>query len=177
MKYSKTYLQNVERFYKQRERMSKLQQAYETHTQRYYAKSKRHNLLSNQYDQFNSINPLKLKPSQLNKLLRDNARTIRELGFNSKMSGDMAEASVLTELNNEAYSVVDFGDSEGDEYDLEYVYNEQDRVFGEILTNSLKELRLTPYQLDKVLSRSILPDYIIDDVRSEILEYWSKLRK
>lgn len=157
--------------------MSKLQQAYETHTQRYYAKSKRHNLLSNQYEQFNNINPLKLSPSSLNKLLKDNARTIRELGFNSKMSGDMAEASVLIELNNEAYSVVDFGDSEGDEYDLEYLQSEQDRVFGEMIVNSLKELRLTPYQLDKVLSRSILPDYIIDDVRSELLGYYKKLRK
>lgn len=177
MKYSKTYLKNVERFYKQRERMSKLQQAYETHTQRYYAKSKRHNLLSNQYDQFNNINPLNLKPSQLNKLLNENARVIRELGFNSTMTGDLAEASVLTELNNEAYSVIDFGDSEGDEYDLDVVYNEQDRVFGEILTNSLKELRLTPYQLDKVLSRSILPDYVLDNVRNELLTYWKNLRK
>lgn len=177
MKYSSTFLKNIERFYKQRDRMNKIQQAYETHTQRYYAKSKRHNLLSNQYDAFNTINPLELSSSQLNKLLKDNAKVIKELGFNSSMAGDMAEASVLVELNNESYLVVDFGDSEGEEYDAEYVYMEQDRVFGEMLLNSLKELRLTPYQLDRVLGRSLLPDYIVEEVRDELLEYYRKLRK
>ena len=175
--YSSTFIKNVERFNKQRARMEKIQQAYDTHTQRYYGKAKRHNLLSNQYDTYKNINPLKLKPNQLNKLLKDNARAIRELGFNSKMSGDMAEASVLTELNNEAYTVIDFADSEGAEYDSDYASSEQDRIFAEILTNSLRELRLTRYQLDKVLSRSILPDYIIEDVKEELLEYWKKLRK
>lgn len=177
MKYSKTYLKNVERFYKQKERMSKIQTAYDTHTQRYYAKSKRHNLLSNQYEQFNNINPLSLKPSQLNQLLRDNAKAIRELGFNSSMTGDLAEASVLVELNNEAYTVVDFSDSEDSFYDAEYLSSEQDRVFGEILRDSLLELRLTPYQLEKVLSRSILPDYIVDMVKDAVLNHYKKLRK
>lgn len=175
--YSNTFIKNVERFNKQKARMAKIQQAYDTHTQRYYGKAKRHNLLSNQYDTYKNINPLSLKPNQLNKLLKDNAKAIRELGFNSKMSGDMAEASVLTELNNEAYTVIDFADSEGAEYDSDYVSNEQNRIFGEILTNSLKELRLTRYQLDKVLDRSILPDYIKEDVKEELLEYWAKLRK
>lgn len=177
MRYSSTFIKNVERFNKQRARMEKIQQAYETHTQRYYGKAKRHNLLSNQYDQYRSINPLKLKPNQLNKLLRENARAIRELGFNSRLEGDLAEASVLTELNNEAYQVIDFMDSEGEEYDADFASSEQDRVFGEMLANSLKELRLTRYQLDKVLDRSILPDYVKEDVKSEVIEHYKKLRK
>lgn len=174
--YSNTFIRNVERFNKQKARMEKLQMAYEAHNQRYYAKAKRHNLLSNQYDIYKNINPFDLKPNQLNNLLRENARAIRELGFNSNMTGDLAEASVLVELNNEAYSVVDFP-SEGEEYDMDYLISEEVRVFSEILINSLKELRLTRYQLDKVLSRSILPDYAIDNVREELLEYWKKLRK
>lgn len=177
MKYSKTYLKNVERFYKQQTRLNKLKTAYDTHTSKYYAKAKRHNLLSNQYEQFNNINPLSLLPSKLNKLLSDNARAIRQLGFNSSMSGDLAEASILVELNNEAYQVVDFSDSEGDEYDLDYIWNEQKRVFGEMLFDSLKELRLTPYQIERVLNRSILDDYIIDDVETSLLNYYKKLRK
>lgn len=175
--YSETFIKNVERFNKQRQRMEKIQRAYNVHTQQYYGKSKRRNLLSNQYDTYKNINPLSLKPSQLNQLLKDNARVIRELGFNSSLSGDLAEASVLTELNNESFSVVDFGDSEGYEYDKDYAMREQERVFSEILYNSLKELRLSRYQLDKVLSRSILSDYTIQEVKNNLLEYWRRLRK
>lgn len=175
--YSNTFIKNVERFNKQRTRMEKIQRAYDTHTQRYYAKSKRRNLLSNQYDMYKNINPLDLTPNQLNTLLRENARAIRQLGFNSDMNGDLAEASVLVELNNEAYVVVDFGDSEGTEYDSDYLSNEQNRIFSELLINSLKELRLTRYQLDKVLNRSILPNHVIDEVKEELLDYWKKLRK
>lgn len=176
-KYSQTFINNIERFNKQKLRMDKLQRAYNIHNQRYYAKAKRHNLLSNQYEIYNRINPFDLTHKQLNNLLKDNARAIKQLGFNSKMSGDLAEASVLTELNNEAFNVSDFSDSEGSEYDGQYLTFEQERLFGEILATSLKELRLTRYQLDKVLDRSILPDYIKKDVREELLEYWKKLRK
>lgn len=177
--YSTTFIRNIERFNKQRARMEKLQMAYDAHNQRYYAKAKRQNLLSNQYDIYKNINPFDLKPNELNKLLRDNARVIRELGFNSNMKGDLAEASVLVELNNEAYNVVDFGKSEGTEYDfdLAYLIAEEDRVFGEILTNSLKELRLTRYQLDKVLKRSFLPQHVLEDVKWELLYFWKILRK
>ena len=93
------------------------------------------------------------------------------------MKGDLAEASVLVELNNESYITTDWGDSEGEEYDREYLQNEQDRVFGEILANSLKGLRLTNAQLDRVLNRSVLPDYVIEDVRDELVSYFKKLRK
>lgn len=176
MKYSKTYLKNVERFERQRERMRKIQTAYDTYSKSYYGKSKRHNLLSNQYEALNR-NPLSLTPSALNKILRDNARAIRELGFNSRMSGDLAEASVLTELNNESFSVVDFSESEADEYDLDFIQSEQERVFGDMLFESLKNLRLTHYQLDRVLSRSILPDYITGEVKDKLLDFWKKLRR
>lgn len=176
-KYTSTYVSNVNRFNKQKARMESLERAYSVHNQRYYGKAKRHNLLSNQYEVYKNINPLDLSPGELNRVLKENARAIKELGFNSSMKGDLAEASVLVELNNESYITVDWGDSEGEEYDREYLQNEQDRVFGEILTNSLKSLRLTRYQLDRVLNRSVLPDYVIEDVREELLSYYKKLRK
>lgn len=175
-KYTPTYLKNIDRFYKQKSKMESLERAYNVHNQRYYGKAKRHNLLSNQYEVYKNIEPGKLSPSELNRVLKENARVIRELGFNS-MSGDLAEASVLVELNNESYITTDWGDSEGEEYDREYLQNEQDRVFGEILANSLKGLRLTPYQLDRALSRSVLPDYVVEDVREELVSYFKKLRK
>ena len=175
-KYTPTYLKNIDRFYKQKSKMESLERAYNVHNQRYYGKAKRHNLLNNQYEVYKNIEPGKLSPSELNRVIKENARVIRELGFNS-MSGDLAEASVLVELNNESYITTDWGDSEGEEYDREYLQNEQDRVFGEILTNSLKGLRLTTYQLDRALSRSVLPDYVLEDVREELVSYFKKLRK
>ena len=175
-KYTPTYFKNVDRFYKQKSKMESLERAYNVHNQRYYGKAKRHNLLNNQYEVYKNIDPGRLSPSELNRVLKENARVIRELGFNS-MSGDLAEASVLVELNNESYITTDWGDSEGEEYDREYLQNEQDRVFGEILTNSLKGLRLTTYQLDRALSRSVLPDYVLEDVREELVSYFKKLRK
>ena len=175
-KYTPTYFKNVDRFYKQKSKMESLERAYNVHNQRYYGKSKRHNLLNNQYEVYKNIDPGRLSPSELNRVLKENARVIREWGFNS-MSGDLAEASVLAELNNESYFTTDWGDSEGEEYDREYLQNEQDRVFGEILTNSLKGLRLTKYQLDRALSRSVLPDYVLEDVREELVSYFKKLRK
>lgn len=175
-KYTPTYLKNIDRFYKQKSKMESLERAYNVHNQRYYGKAKRHNLLNNQYEVYKNIEPGKLSPTELNRVIKENARVIRELGFNS-MSGDLAEASVLVELNNESYITTDWGDSEGEEYDREYLQNEQDRVFGEILTNSLKGLRLTTYQLDRALSRSVLPDYVLEDVREELVSYFKKLRK
>lgn len=176
-KYTNTYVNNVKRFRKQKTRMESLERAYNVHNQRYYGKAKRHNLLSNQYEVYKNIDPLDLSPGELNRILKENAKAIKELGFNSSMKGDLAEASVLVELNNESYITTDWGDSEGEEYDREYLQNEQDRVFGEILTNSLKGLRLTKYQLDRVLQRSVLPDYVVEDVREELLSYYKKLRK
>ena len=175
-KYTPTYFKNVDRFYKQKSKMESLERAYNVHNQRYYGKSKRHNLLSNQYEVYKNIDPGRLSPSELNRVLKENAKVIKELGFTS-MSGDLAEASVLVELNNESYITTDWGDSEGEEYDREYLQNEQDRVFGEILANSLKGLRLTKYQLDRALSRSVLPDYVLEDVREELISYFKKLRK
>ena len=175
-KYTPTYLKNIDRFYKQKSKMESLERAYNVHNQRYYGKAKRHNLLNNQYEVYKNIEPGKLSPTELNRVIKENARVIRELGFNS-MSGDLAEASVLVELNNESYITTDWGDSEGEEYDREYLQNEQDRVFGEILANSLKGLRLTKYQLDRALSRSVLPDYVLEYVREELLSYFKKLRK
>ena len=175
-KYTETYFKNVKRFQKQKSKMESLERAYNVHNQRYYGKAKRHNLLNNQYEVYKNIDPYDLSPTELNRVLKENARVIRELGFNS-MSGDLAEASVLVELNNESYITTDWGDSEGEEYDREYLQNEQDRVFGEILANSLKGLRLTQYQLDRALSRSVLPDYVIEDVREELISYFKKLRK
>ena len=175
-KYTETYFKNVKRFQKQKSKMESLERAYNVHNQRYYGKAKRHNLLNNQYEVYKNIDPYDLSPTELNRVLKENARVIRELGFNS-MSGDLAEASVLVELNNESYITTDWGDSEGEEYDREYLQNEQDRVFGEILANSLKGLRLTKYQLDRALSRSVLPDYVLEDVREELVSYFKKLRK
>ena len=175
-KYTETYFKNVKRFQKQKSKMESLERAYNVHNQRYYGKAKRHNLLSNQYEVYKNIDPYDLSPAELNRVLKENARAIKELGFTS-MKGDLAEASVLVELNNESYITTDWGDSEGEEYDREYLQNEQDRVFGEILTNSLKGLRLTKYQLDRALSRSVLPDYVLEDVREELLSYFKKLRK
>lgn len=176
-KLSNTYFENVQRFKKQKSRMEHLERAYNVHNQRYYGKAKRHNLLSNQYEVYKNIDPYDLSPGELNRMLKENAKAIKELGFNSSMKGDLAEASVLVELNNESYITTDWGDSEGEEYDREYLQNEQDRVFGEILANSLKGLRLTKYQLDRALSRSVLPDYVLEDVREELLSYFKKLRK
>ena len=175
-KFTPTYLKNIQRFKKQKSKMEHLERAYNIHNQRYYGKAKRHNLLSNQYEVYKNIDPYDLSSSELNRVIKENARAIRELGFNS-MSGDLAEASVLVELNNESYITTDWGDSEGEEYDREYLQNEQDRVFGEILANSLKGLRLTKYQLDRALSRSVLPDYVLEDVREELVSYFKKLRK
>lgn len=175
-KYTDTYLKNVQRFKKQKIKMESLERAYDVHNQRYYGKAKRHNLLSNQYQVYKNIDPTDLSPSELNRMLKENAKAIKELGF-TRMKGDTAEASVLVELNNESYITTDWGDSEGEEYDREYLQNEQDRVFGEILTNSLKGLRLTKSQLDRVLSRSVLPDYVLEDVREELTSYFKKLRK
>ena len=175
-KYTETYFKNVKRFQKQKSKMESLERAYNVHNQRYYGKAKRHNLLNNQYEVYKNIDPYDLSPTELNRVLKENARVIKELGFTS-MSGDLAEASVLVELNNESYITTDWGDSEGEEYDREYLQNEQDRVFGEILANSLKGLRLTTYQLDRALSRSVLPDYVLEDVREELLSYFKKLRK
>lgn len=175
-KFTPTYLKNIQRFKKQKSKMEHLERAYNIHNQRYYGKAKRHNLLSNQYEVYKNIDPYDLSSSELNRVIKENARAIRELGFNS-MSGDLAEASVLVELNNESYITTDWGDSEGEEYDREYLQNEQDRVFGEILANSLKGLRLTQYQLDRALSRSVLPDYVLEDVREELVSYFKKLRK
>ena len=174
---SDTYFKNVKRFREQKSRMERLERAYDVHNQRYYGKAKRHNLLSNQYEVYKNIDPYDLSPSELNRVLKENAKAIKELGFNSSMKGDLAEASVLVELNNESYITTEWGDSEGEEYDREYLQNEQDRVFGEILANSLKGLRLTTYQLDRVLNRSVLPDYVIEDVREELISYFKKLRK
>ena len=175
-KFTDTYMKNVQRFKQQKIKMESLERAYSVHNQRYYGKAKRHNLLSNQYEVYKNIDPYDLSPSELNRVLKENARAIKELGFTS-MKGDLPEASVLVELNNESYITTDWGDSEGEEYDREYLQNEQDRVFGEILANSLKGLRLTKYQLDRVLSRSVLPDYVIEDVRDELVSYFKKLRK
>lgn len=175
-KFTDTYMKNVQRFKQQKIKMESLERAYSVHNQRYYGKAKRHNLLSNQYEVYKNIDPYDLSPSELNRVLKENTRAIKELGFTS-MKGDLAEASVLVELNNESYITTDWGDSEGEEYDREYLQNEQDRVFGEILANSLKGLRLTKYQLDRVLSRSVLPDYVIEDVRDELVSYFKKLRK
>ena len=175
-KFTDTYLKNIQRFKKQKSKMERLELAYNVHNQRYYGKAKRHNLLSNQYEVYKNIDPYELSPTELNRVLKENARAIKELGF-SRMAGDLAEASVLVELNNESYITTDWGDSEGEEYDREYLQNEQDRVFGEILANSLKSLRLTTAQLDRLLNRSVLPDYVIEDVREELISYWKKLRK
>lgn len=176
-KFTDTYLKNIQRFKKQKSRMESLERAYDVHNQRYYGKAKRHNLLNNQYEVYKNIDPYDLTPGELNRVLKENSKAIKELGFNSSMKGDLAEASVLVELNNESYITTEWGDSEGEEYDREYLQNEQDRVFGEILANSLKSLRLTKYQLDRILNRSVLPDYVIEDVREEVLSYYKKLRK
>ena len=122
--------------------MESLERAYSVHNQRYYGKAKRHNLLSNQYEVYKNINPLELSSSELSRVLKENAKAIKELGFNSSMKGDLAEASVLVELNNESYITTDWGDSEGEEYDREYLQNEQDRVFGEILAAFLRSALL-----------------------------------
>lgn len=176
MKFSKTFLKNVERFKKQQARFKKIESAYNTYSTKYYAKSKRQNLLSNQNEILN-VDPYSLSPKELNKRLTENASIIRQLGFNSKMSGDTAEASVLVELNNEAYDVTNWAESEQAgmfEYDLlEY----QQEIFGQMLFDNLKNLRLTNYQLKQVLSRSILPDYILEEIESQLKDYWSKLRK
>lgn len=175
--YSQTYIKNVERFHKQAHRMSRLSLIYDTYNRTYYARGKRRNLLVNQFNIYKNINPLELSNSELSKVLTANAKAIRSLGFNSSMKGDLAEAAVLTELNNEAYRVVDFAESESEEYDAEYLSNEQDRVFGDMLYNNLKELRLTKYQLDQALKRSILPEETIKEVRAKVIKYWEKLRK
>ena len=105
--------------------MESLERAYNVHNQRYYGKAKRHNLLNNQYEVYKNIDPYDLSPAELNRVIKENARAIKELGFTS-MRGDLAEASVLVELNNESYITTDWGDSEGEEYDREYLQNEQD---------------------------------------------------
>lgn len=174
-KFSETYINNIQRFNKQLDKLGRLQTLYNTHNKSYYGKSKRQNLLSNQYEIYKNVNPFDLKPGELNRVLRENAQAIRRLGYN-KMTGDLAEAAVLTELNNESYNSIDFADSEGD-YDRDFASLEQDRIFGEILANSLRELRLSKRQLDIVLNRSVLPEHIKADVRDDLLNYWKKLRK
>lgn len=176
-KLSTTFIKNVYRFHKQRDKLEALERAYNTHSSKYYAKAKRQNLLSNQYAVYKNIDPFKLKPTELNNILKANARAIRELGFSGDISGDLAEASVLTELNNEAYRVSTWADSEEETVDRLYLELEQDRVFGEMLYKSLRELRLKPHQLDKLLSRSILPEGIKAEVKVSLIDYWKKLRK
>lgn len=172
-KFSKTFLKNVERFEKQKSRMQSLEIAYQSHTTHYYAKNKRHNLLGNEFEKIKSINPYKLTPKELNKILKDNVNATRQLGFTSSMSGDYAEALVLVALNNEAYDVVDWIYDD----DYEYWYNMQDDVMGQYLFDSLKSLRLTSYQLSRVLEKSNLPDDVVEDVKISLENYWKKLRK
>lgn len=172
-KFSETFLKKVERFEKQRARMQKLEQAYNMHAQNYYGKNKRHNLLGNEFNKFNSINPYKLTSGQLDKILKDNVKATRTLGFTSSMEGDYAEALVLVALNNEAYDVVDWIYEDNTEYFLDL----QENVMGQFLFDSLKTLRLTPYQLNRVLDLSNLPDDVVEDVKQSLLNYWKKLRK
>ena len=172
-KFSKTFLKNVERFEKQKARMQALETAYLTHTNKYYAKNKRHNLLGNEFEKIKSINPYKLTPKQLNKVLKDNVKATRSLGFTSSMSGDYAEGLVLVALNNEAYDVVDWIYED----DYEYWLDTQQDVMGQYLFDSLKSLRLTKYQLNRILEQSNLPDDIVEEVKNSLINYWKKLRK
>ena len=172
-KFSKTFLKNVERFEKQKARMQALETAYETHTNQYYAKNKRHNLLGNEFEKLKSINPYKLTPKELNKVLRDNVRATRTIGMTSSMSGDYAEGLVLVALNNEAYDVVDWIYED----DYEYWLDKQADVMGQYLFDSLKSLRLTKYQLNRILEQSNLPDDVVEEVKNSLINYWGKLRK
>ncbi len=175
--YSKSFLADVERFNKQRARMAKIENAYKSHSDQYYARNKRRNLLANSYDRTKNINPLSLTPSQLRNQIKENAAVIKELGVNSAMSGDLAEALVLVELNNEAYENVNFADSETEEIEDWELKIEQDRVFSQMLFDNLKGLRLTPYQFKKALDRSILPWDAKAELVSDYKEYKSKQRK
>ena len=56
-KFTDTYLNNIQRFKKQKAKMGSLELAYNIHNQRYYGKAKRHNLLSNQYEVYKNIDP------------------------------------------------------------------------------------------------------------------------
>lgn len=171
--FSQTFLKNVERFEKQKIRMQALETAYNTHADKYYAKNKRHNLLGNEFEKIKSINPYKLTPAELNKVLKDNVKATRAIGMTSSMSGDYAEALTLTALNNEAYEVTDWLYND----DYEYWLDKQADVMGEYLFDSLKSLRLTRYQLNRVLEKSNLPENVVDDVKNSLINYWGKLRK
>ena len=172
-KFSKTFLKNVERFEKQKARMQALETAYETHTNQYYAKNKRHNLLGNEFEKLKSINPYKLTPKELNKVLRDNVKATRQLGFTSSMSGDYAEGLVLVALNNEAYDIVDWIYED----DYEYWLDKQADVMGQYLFDSLKSLRLTKYQLNRVLEQSNLPEDIVEEVVGSISDEYDRTER
>lgn len=174
-KITETYLKDVERFKKQQARFEKITTAYNTYSKNYYGKAKRQNLLHNE-ERILKTDPYSLSHKELKQRLKENASTIRELGFNSKMSGDIASASVLVELNNEAYDSVNWLDSEGVDTSYELLEKQQ-QVMAEYLIDSLLNLRLTDYQLDRVLERSILPDEEILFVKIVLKDYWKGKRK
>lgn len=177
-KFSKSFLKDVERFEKQQRTMRQLETAYETYAPKYYAKDKRHNLLGNQFQQSKQINPYQLRPQQLRNIIKSNVQAIRRLGFTSQMSGDYAEALVLVSLNNEAYDVVDWYGSSPNAFDSEYeAMDAQEDVFGQMLYDSLRNLRLTNYQLNRVLGQSNLPEHIKEDIKDSLQNYWKSLRK
>ena len=176
--FSETHLNKIRRFQKQQETMSRIESYYKTHTLRYYAKTKRHDILGNSFNVFKGLNPYELTPTNLNKVLKTNAQTLRSLGLNTKITGDYAEAMVLTILNNDAYSVINWWDNSPDEFESEYeALERQENVMGQILYNDLRNLRLTDYQLNRVLEASELPEDVKEEVKQSLINYWKKLRK
>ena len=175
---SDSYINNIARFHKQQKIMNQLESSYNRIAPSYYAKSKRHNLLTNQFETMRNTNPLDLKPMELRKMLSSNTRAIRSIGFTSQMSGDYIDALVLVALNNEAYDVVDWYGGSPNAFDSEWeALDKQDEVFGEMLYDGMKELRLTRYQIDRALGKSNLPEHIKQDVKVSLLNYYKKLRK
>ena len=170
--YSKTFLKNVERFKSQKEKLNKLERVYKSYADKYYGKNKRQDLLGNQFDIVNKIDPYKLTNKALNSVVKSNVQGIKSIGINSSMKGDYANAMVLVHLNNESINAVLW---EYDGVDQEILNVQKNSIMGDILLTSLKTLRLTEYQIKVALSRSILPNSLLDMIQLELRDYSKKL--
>lgn len=175
--FSYSFMKEVERFNKQKRTLAQLETAYDTFTDKYYARNKRRNLLGNQFDIVKNINPMELSPMELRAMVRSNVQAIRTLGFTSQMSDDYAQALVLTQLNNEAFRATNWYHGSPNAFDDENEASiKQEEVMANMLFQQIRPLNLTSYQLKRVLDQSILDSHHKDNIRASIRDYWKKLR-
>lgn len=175
-RYSDTYIKNLQRFQNQRRRLQDIQRNYSYLSNKFYGRNKRHNLVSNIGDTLENVNPWDLSPTELARTLRRNTELMRDLG-GFRGSGRWMDANILVSISNDALESIEWSSMSQEYYDVDYVEQQRQDVFGEMLLDSLKQIDLSESQIRRLMSKSNLDVSIKRYIEYELLEWNKQVKK